>query len=125
MEILKQNMKHTRGFSLIEVVVALVIFSMSVITIFQLITSTSSSIFMLESRMHAIEVANNRLALMNTIEKPLNKQARKGEMFMGGKLWYWEEDFKSSISPEIFEFNIIIKNSEEKSVYSLSGYIYE
>jgi len=125
MEILKQNMKHTKGFSLIEVVVALVIFSMSVITIFQLITSTSSSIFMLESRMHAIEVANNRLALMNTIEKPLNKQTRKGEMFMGGKLWYWEEDFKSSISPEIFEFNIIIKNSEEKSVYSLSGYIYE
>ncbi len=34
MDKLQQAMKTTRGFSLIEVVVALVIFSLSVITIF-------------------------------------------------------------------------------------------
>ena len=57
MDKLQQAMKTTRGFSLIEVVVALVIFSLSVITIFQLITSTSVSIFSLEDRLLAKEVA--------------------------------------------------------------------
>ena len=74
MDKLQQAMKTTRGFSLIEVVVALVIFSLSVITIFQLITSTSVSIFSLEDRLLAKEVANNRMALINTLEKPINKQ---------------------------------------------------
>ena len=89
MELLKQNMKDTNGFSLIEVVVALLIFSLSVITIYQLITSTSISIFNLEDRFLAKEVANNRISLINTIEKPINKQPRNGVMNMGGKNWYW------------------------------------
>ena len=79
-------MKNTKGFSLIEVVVALLIFSLSVITIYQLITSTSISIFSLENRLLAKEVANNRISLINTIEKPRNKQPRNGVMNMGGKL---------------------------------------
>ena len=49
------------------------------ITIFQLITSTSVSIFSLEDRLLAKEVANNRMALINTLEKPINKQPRKGD----------------------------------------------
>ena len=61
---LQAPMRTTRGFSLIEVVVALLIFSLSVITIYQLITSTSISIFSLENRLLAKEVANNRIFLL-------------------------------------------------------------
>lgn len=125
MELLKQNMKDTNGFSLIEVVVALLIFSLSVITIYQLITSTSISIFNLEDRFLAKEVANNRISLINTIEKPINKQPRNGVMNMGGKNWYWKEEFTSSYSAEIFEFEIIISDSQSKPIYKVNGYINE
>jgi len=118
-------MKNTKGFSLIEVVVALLIFSLSVITIYQLITSTSISIFSLENRLLAKEVANNRISMINTIEKPRNKQPRNGVMSMGGKNWYWEEQFTSSYSAEVFEFEIIIMNSKKQPVYNVKGYINE
>ena len=118
-------MKNTKGFSLIEVVVALLIFSLSVITIYQLITSTSISIFSLENRLLAKEVANNRISLINTIEKPRNKQPRNGVMNMGGKNWYWKEEFTSSYSAEVFEFEIIIMNSQNQPVYKVNGYINE
>ena len=59
-----------KGFSLIEVVVALFILSISVITIYNLIISTSVSSYDLEQRYLAKEVANNHIALLNTIEKP-------------------------------------------------------
>ena len=62
--------KHIdKGFSLIEVVVALCILSISVITIYNLIISTAVSSHDLEQRYLAKEVANNRIALINTIEK--------------------------------------------------------
>ena len=74
-----------KGFSLIEVVIALFILSISVITIYNLIISTSVSSYDLEQRYLAKEVANNHIALLNTIEKPLRTGNRSGEMIMGGQ----------------------------------------
>ena len=56
---------NEKGFSLIEVVVALLILSISVITIYNLIISTSVSTFQLEQKYLAKEVASNRIALIN------------------------------------------------------------
>ena len=82
------NIKE-KGFSLIEVVVALFILSISVITIYNLIISTSVSTFQLEQKYLAKEVANNRIALINTLEKPMKPINRKGEMVMGVQNWLW------------------------------------
>ena len=54
-----------KGFSLIEVVVALFILSTSVIVLYNLILSTSVSIFNLQDHYLSKEVANNRIALIH------------------------------------------------------------
>ena len=97
------NIKE-KGFSLIEVVVALFILSISVITIYNLIISTSVSTFQLEQKYLAKEVANNRIALINTLEKPMKPINRKGEMVMGGQNWLWEEEINKNITKEFFAF---------------------
>ena len=66
-----------KGFSLVEVVVALFILSVSVITIYNLILSTAVSSYDLEQRYLAKEVANNRISLINTIEKVLKEKQTK------------------------------------------------
>ena len=91
----------TKGFSLIEVVVALFILSVSVMAIYTLIISTASSSYNLEQRYLAKEVADNRIALINTIEKPLRPIERSGLMEMGGKSWFWKEYIKEGIINEL------------------------
>ena len=107
-----------KGFSLIEVVVSLFILSISVITIYNLILSTSVSSYDLEQRYLAKEVANNRIALINTIEKPLKPTKRDGEMVMGGINWYWEESIDYSSSDDFYEYEILVRaNDQETYIY--------
>ena len=110
MEILHQKLSTIkRGFSLIEIVVALVILSTSILVIYNLILSTSFSIYSLDDHYHSKEVANNRIALLNTIEKHSIGNARSGYMKMGGKEWQWQETFESGNSEELIKYEILIK----------------
>jgi type II secretion system protein I len=113
-----------KGFSLIEVVVALFILSVSVITIYNLIISTSVSSYDLEQRYLAKEVANNHIALINTIEKPLRSGNRKGEMIMGGQNWVWDEEIYDTSNEDYFEYEVRIKLAgQDKYIYSTKGYL--
>ena len=113
-----------KGFSLIEVVVALFILSISVITIYSLIISTSVSSYDLEQRYLAKEVANNHIALLNTIEKPLRSGNRKGEMIMGGQNWVWDEEIYDTSNEDYFEYEVRIKLAgQDKYIYSTKGYL--
>tara|TARA_B100000925_G_scaffold17053_1_gene11837 strand:- start:2565 stop:2939 length:375 start_codon:yes stop_codon:yes gene_type:complete len=115
-----------KGFSLIEVVVALFILSISVITIYSLIISTSVSTFELEQKYLAKEVANNRIALINTLEKPLKPINRKGEMVMGGQNWFWEEEINKNKSDEFYDFTIYVKSAnKDKYTYITKGFIFD
>ena len=116
------NIKN--GFSLFEIVIALAILSTSLLVIYNLILSTSISIYKLEDHYLAKEVANNRIALINTIEKPSKPLNRNGIVPMGGKNWRWEESFYNGISNEFLEYEILIK-SENSTQYSYrtKGYL--
>ena len=90
MEKRKLKKFNTKGFSLIEVVVSLVVLSISILAIYQVIISNTTSIMYLEDRYLAKEVTNNRVALINTMQKPNNATRRTGIMKMGNKVWRWE-----------------------------------
>jgi general secretion pathway protein I len=121
---LKLLATKNKGFSLIEVVVALVILSTSVVAIYNLILSTSGSIYKLEDHYLSKEVANNRIALIHTLEKPNQPGLRSGSMDMGGKTWIWEESFNDGITKDFLEYQILIKAKDSKDyVYKINGYI--
>jgi type II secretion system protein I len=121
---LKLLATKNKGFSLIEVVVALVILSTSVVAIYNLILSTSGSIYELEYHYLSKEVANNRIALIHTLEKPNQPGLRSGSMDMGGKTWIWEESFNDGITKDFLEYQILIKAKDSKDyVYKINGYI--
>ena len=117
---------NEKGFSLIEVVVALFILSISVITIYNLIISTSVSTFKLEQKYLAKEVASNRIALIHTIEKPLKPINRKGEMIMGGQNWLWEEEINKNMSNEFYDFTISVRpDNKDEYTYITKGFIFD
>ena len=109
-----------KGFSLVEVVVALFILSVSVITIYNLILSTAVSSYDLEQRYLAKEVANNRISLINTIEKSLKPIDRTGQMIMGGQKWIWDETIINSQDDNFFEYKISVKLDGSETYISVS-----
>lgn len=113
-----------KGFSLIEVVVALFILSSSILVLYNLILSTSASIFNLENHYLSKEVANNRIAMIHTIEKPNLNLNRNGFMDMGGKEWQWEELYTESDSKDLFKYEILVKLKDSETYsYRIQGYI--
>ena len=125
MEKLYQKLSITKnGFSLIEIVVALFILSTSILVLYNLVLSTSISIFNLDDYYHSKEVANNRIALIHTIEKPSAGNARSGYMKMGNKEWRWEETFEASDSEELVKYVILIKEKNSKQyLYKSEGFL--
>ena len=111
-----------KGFSLIEVVISLFILSVSVITIYNLIISTAVSSYDLEQRYLAKEVANNRISLINTLEKSSRPIERTGEMVMGGQQWQWNEIINYGPTDDFFEYEIFVRHENEDTyIYSIKG----
>ena len=124
MAILKLKKQITRGFSLIEVVVSLVVLSVSILSIYQVIVSNTASIMYVEDRYLAKEVSNNRVAMINTLQKPRNAVRRNGIMKMGNKVWQWEEVIEKNSSNEFLEYEIIVRREgAHKAIYSTKGYL--
>ena len=97
------SLRISRGFSLIEVVVALFILSTSIIVLYNLILSTNVSIFNLQDHYLSKEVANNRIALIHSIERPSINTYRDGYMEMGGITWEWQENFKEGDTTDFIQ----------------------
>lgn len=125
MEKLHHKLSITKkGFSLIEIVAALFILSSSIMILYNLILSTNISIFNLDNHYHSKEVANNRIALIHTIEKPQAGNSRKGYMKMGAKEWQWEESFEPSENEELIKYQIFVKEKGANTYsYKTEGFL--
>ena len=113
MVLLRLKKQITKGFSLIEVVVSLVVLSVSILSIYQVIVSNTASTMYVEDRYLAKEVSNNRVAMINTLQKPRNAVRRNGIMKMGNKVWQWEEVIEKNSSNEFLEYEIIVKRESD------------
>ena len=124
MEKLKMKLNLHKGFSLLEVAIALLILSTSVIAIFQVISSTTISTYELEDRYLAREVGTNRVALMNTIDIPKGTGSRDGKVLMAGIEWEWEEEISKGPAINVYEYSILVKKSSSSNyIYEARGYL--
>jgi type II secretion system protein I len=123
MENLPSKSNLSRGFSLLEVAVALLILSTSIVAIYQFISSTHLSSYQLHDRVIAREVANNRVALMQTIDPPPEPGKRSGQVTMNDRDWLWEES-TTSTTRDLFRFSISVMNKESnQTIFIREGYI--
>jgi len=103
------------GFSLLEVSVALLIFSISIITIYQLIVSAQVSSQSMKEMVIAREIANNRIAALETVDYPIAPGTRVGSIKMAGQEWLWTEETIST-SKYLNKFSISVSLRESGQV---------
>ena len=111
-----------KGFSLLEVGVALLILGMAVTSIFQFISSTTLSTFNLEDKAYARQIANNRLALAQTLEPMIGTNERDGQIEFGGKTFFWLENMNQG-NGQMNEIRIFVGKNKKETLYELRVFI--
>jgi general secretion pathway protein I len=106
-------MKANKGFTLIEVMVAVSIFAIAGAAILRATTEHIRSISALEDITLATWVANNRMTevlIEARIKTP--KTEAQGNVEMAGKRWFWKQEITKTQDPSLLQITIIIALDE-------------
>jgi general secretion pathway protein I len=82
----------SRGFTLLEVLIALAIVAVSAGALLGTVTSSASNVIYLKDKTLAEWVALNRMAEIRTAQNKPSTGKRMGATVMGGMRWEWEEE---------------------------------
>lgn len=86
----KKNSSNSAGFILLEVMIAMAIFSIAGVSMVKIVGEQLIRIQMLEDRVTAYWVADNILAEINIKKIKQTENWMEGSELMMNKLWYWQ-----------------------------------
>ena len=108
--------KNEGGFSLLEVVVALVVFSLGALAAMNVLGQGGRSAAAQEERLIASIIAENRLAeAMLQVDTPSPGPGRGTERAMG-RDWSWEMRVDPSPEPRILRIDVAVRLDGERQI---------
>jgi len=114
-----------RGFTLLEVMLAMAVFAVAGIALLGVSDNNYRHISHLEEKMFATWVASNQLVAVSLRQTWPLKNNRKGEVVMAGRKWYWQQKVMKTANKEmqavVMEVRLI--EDTELAVTSLMTYI--
>ncbi len=96
------------GMTLIEVMVALLIFGLTGTAVMKAASENLSSVGQLQQITFATFVANNRLSQLHLIQSWPIKHNQKGEMEMANATWYWLQSVTKTAQDNLVEVRITV-----------------
>lgn len=112
------------GFTLIEVMLALSIFTMAALAALQVATEHIRSITLIEERAFAIMVASNRMAEIHVSENWPPQNGATGQMQLAERTWYWRQQVVETVTDGLREVTITVSAEEDgNEAAQLSGFV--
>jgi general secretion pathway protein I len=105
--------RSSRGFTLLEVLIALAIVAMSVGALLGTVTSSASNVIYLKEKTLAEWVALNRLTEIRIDPNMPGEGRRMGSSVMGGMRWEWEEEVTELPIKGMFRIDVRAHNTGE------------
>jgi len=122
---LKINKIKSLGFTLIEVMIALAVFSIAVVALLGAASNNARNIGHLESKMFANWVASNQLVEASLEEKWPPKNNLKGEVELAGRTWFWKQKAIKTTDKDMRAIvtEVRLLENDELAVSSLTTYV--
>lgn len=113
------------GFTLIEVLLALAVFSLAGLALLNTADTHFTSLNNLEDKMIADWVASNQLVEAHLVQTWPPQNNKKGKVDMAGRDWYWTQKVVKTTDNDMRQIVIEIRNSDddELALTSLMTYI--
>jgi general secretion pathway protein I len=102
---------RSRGFTLLEVLIALAIVALSAGALLGSVTSSASNVIYLKERTLAEWVALNRLAEVRMAVDMPSTGKRRGSSVMAGTRWEWEEEVQELAFEGLFRVDVRVHDT--------------
>ncbi|MEI6893524.1 MAG: type II secretion system minor pseudopilin GspI [Colwellia sp.] len=109
-----------RGFTLIEVMLAMAIFSIAGVALLGVADNNYRHISHLEEQMFANWVAANQLVEVSLNKNWPPKNNDKGEVEMAGKTWYWQQKVIKTANEKMRSVVMEVRLNESDELVSAS-----
>ncbi len=123
---MKRTISH--GFTLIEILVALVILGVALTSISYTISLNSRNAAYIDSKTSAHWVAMNVISQyqLEASQKSFNdRTSEEGSNIMLNKTWYWSSEMNSTVVPKMYLVKVDVSAAPRgKSIEHLEAYIY-
>ncbi|MFT7006741.1 MAG: general secretion pathway protein I [Colwellia sp.] len=117
--------KKLLGFTLIEVMLAMAVFSIAGIALLSAATNNARNIGYLEDKMFANWVAANQLVTNNLVAKWPPKNNVKGDVELAGRIWFWQQKVIKTTDKGMraIVMEIRLKADDKLPISSLTTYV--
>ncbi|MGG5571529.1 type II secretion system minor pseudopilin GspI [Vibrio diazotrophicus] len=106
-------MKKHKGFTLLEVLVALAIFATAAVSVIRAVSQHINTVQYLEEKTFASMVIDNQMALV--MLDPNELRAKKGTESLAGRTWYWKVTPIDTSNGYLSAFDISVSANETAS----------
>ena len=116
---------RSRGFTLLEVLAALVIISLGMLGVIEAVSQTASNSTRLRDRTLAHWVAMNRLAQVRLETRPPKIDKTSDEVEMAGRKWRWTMEVTETPVKSLRRIDISVaeaEDDEDSSLTSVTGF---
>ena len=118
--------RHFRGFTLIEVVVALAIVALGMFAVFKAIGDTTGNIGYLRDRSMAEWIADNRITEIRLSGEFPSVDKTEGDVDFAGRQWHWVAIVSQTPVEGLRRIDMAVRrqgDAEDSALISLSGFV--
>lgn len=117
-------MRWVRGFTLIEVMVALSVFSLAALAALQAASGHLTGLSALQDKTFAQYVASNRLAELSLEQKWPLEDKRSGQQEQADVTRYWQQQVTETVTPNVVAVTVkVMKNEDGREHFRLTRYV--
>ena len=124
-----KQLAHGTGFTLVEVMVALVVVAIVLPALLLTLSQQLDGLRYLDDRAHAQWVAANRLAELRLVldaKGTLQRGTTSGTESMAGRDWYWWSEGTETPVPGFYRYEIAVsdrQDGQDSPIHTLDGYL--
>lgn len=117
--------RYSQGFTLIEVMLAMAVFSIAGVALLGAASNNAQNIGHLENKMFANWVASNQLVEANLSQQWPPKNNLKGEVELAGRTWFWQQKVLETTDKEMraIVMEVRLNENDELATSSLTTYV--